>query len=99
MKLLIKRIIFVFLISFLNFVLLTAQSREEARLEKEKEKILKWEQKAYDKYRKKVLKHRFEMQTREVQKRMKKSRKISDHFNRKGSRPLLKRIFKKSKCI
>ena len=54
-------------------------------------------EKAYEKEKKDELKHHYEIQTKEVQERMKQSRKNAEKFNRQMRRrdPFYKRLFRK----
>ena len=70
-----------------------AQSKKVKQAERRYEKELEHEKKEYDKRRKETLKHRFEIQTPEVQQRMKETEKRSRLYGRKQKEPFYKKIF------
>ena len=57
------------------------------------ERKARQEDTGYDKKRKKVLKHRFDIQTKEVQERMKLSEKKSRQYNKPRRDPFYKTLF------
>ncbi|HDJ33442.1 MAG TPA: hypothetical protein ENF21_05020 [Bacteroidetes bacterium] len=73
------------------------QSRKVRQAVKNAERVEERQKKAYEKARKKEIKRRFNMQTPEVQERMKESRKKAREFNRQNREPFFKRILKKLK--
>ena len=80
-----------------SFVSVQAQSRKVKQAERKYEQQLKQEKKDYDKRRKATIKHRYEIQTRDVQERMKNTEKRSRKFGRKQKDPFYKNIFSKKK--
>ena len=88
-----------FLILFLQSGLMDvqAQSRKVKQAERKHERLLKQETKNYDKRRKATIKHRYEIQSRDVQERMKQTEKRSQQHGRKQKESCFKNIFKKKK--
>ena len=76
---------------------LQAQPREVKQAEKRYEWLLKQEKKAYDDKRKATLKHRYEIQSKDVQARMKETEKRSKQYGRKQKESWFKNIFKNKK--
>ena len=74
-----------------------SQSRKVRRAIKESEKAVERQEKNYDKSRKEALKHRYDIQTKEVKERMKKSKKKSDRYNRSRREPFYKDLFNRKK--
>jgi hypothetical protein len=83
---LIRSFLFLFLLlQPLDF--LQAQTRKVRQAEKRQEQMKQKEKKEYEKRRKETLKHREDIQTREVQERMKETKKRSDHYNQGKKEP------------
>lgn len=80
-----------------SFTPVQAQSRKVKQAERRYEKIRRQEQRDYDKRRKATLKHRYKIQTKEVQERMKETEKRSRKYGRKQKEPFYKDIFHKRK--
>jgi hypothetical protein len=76
---------------------LTAQqpSKQVRNAVKKAEKVEEHQKKSYAKARKKELKRRNNIQTKEVQDRMKQSRKEANINNKRKKEPFLKRLFRK----
>ena len=74
-----------------------AQTKKEVQAQRRYEKVLEREKRDYDKRRKETLKHRFEIQTPEVQERMKETEKRSRLYGRKQTEPFFKKIFNRNK--
>ena len=72
-----------------------AQPRKVKQAERKYERLLDREKKDYEKRRKATIKHRYEIQSRDVQERMKATEKRSQKFGRKQKDPWIKSIFKK----
>ncbi len=70
-------------------------SRKVRKAVAKTEKVEKKQDNAYEKARKKELKHRFDIQTKEVQDRMKQSERESKKNNKRKKEPFLKRLFRK----
>ena len=91
------RFFFVFLFIQFSCTLVQAQSGEVKRAERRQEQLINKEKKAYDKRRKATLKHRYEIQTREVRDRMKETEERSRRYGRKQKEPFYKNICNKKK--
>ena len=74
-----------------------AQSRKVKQAERKYEQQLKKEKKDYDKRRKATIKHRYEIQSKDVQERMKNTEARSRKYGRKQKDPFYKNIFRKKK--
>ena len=74
----------VFTFIFIIFISLAgySQSKETIKKQRKSEKAKFEQKKDYQKARKKTIKHRQSIQTKEVQKRMKKSKKEADNYNK-----------------
>jgi len=72
----------------------TGQARKAIKKQEKVEKSLK---KDFEKSRKKALKHRYEIQTPEVQERMKNSRKKVDQYHKQKNKKAFKDIFNRKK--
>jgi Ni/Co efflux regulator RcnB len=98
MKLSYQRII-LFLIAFMlvSACFAQKQSRKVRKAVHQTEKKELQMKRAYEKARKKEIKHRQKIQNPEVQKRMKQSKKDANLYNKKIKRkdPFLKRLFRK----
>ncbi len=90
---------FCFLFVFLQYSIAPAQaqSRKVKQSERNYEKVRKQEKKDYEKRRKATLKHRYEIQTKEVQARMKATEQRSRKYGRKQRDPFYKDLFKRKK--
>ena len=73
------------------------QPRAERKIECREAALERKERRDYKKRREAVLKHRYSIQTKEVQERMKESKKKADRFNNLGDKPFYKNLFKKKK--
>lgn len=93
---LIRIILFLFLL-VLSLGSLQAQTRKVKLAERRQEQLKQKEKKEYDQKRKAALKHRQDIQTREVQARMKETRKRSDHYNQGKKEPFYKSLFNRKK--
>ncbi len=97
-KLLFGRLLFLMMILFVfQGCFLQRKSRTVIKAENRVEQADKKREKTDKKERKKGLKHQYEIQTKEVQDRMKQSRKNAEKFNRQMRKrePFFKRLFKK----
>jgi hypothetical protein len=74
-----------------------SQSRKAKRAIKKSEKAVARQENNYDKSRKDAIKHRYDIQTKEVKERMKNSKKRSDRYNRSRREPFYKDLFDKKK--
>jgi hypothetical protein len=74
-----------------------SQTGKAGRAIRKQEKAEKSLQKDYDKSRKAALKHRYNIQTPEVQSRMKASRKKVDQYYKQKNKFVFKDIFKRKK--
>ncbi len=74
----------VFAFIFIIFISLSgySQSRETVRKQKKSEQATIDQKRDYQKARKKTIKHRQSIQTKDVQKRMKASKKEADKYNK-----------------
>jgi len=93
----IKKLILGILIVSIPVFPVYSQSRKVRRAIKKSEKAEERQDKNYDKSRKEALKHRYDIQTREVQERMKKSKKRADRYNKSKREPFYKDLFNKKK--
>ncbi len=91
------RIFFLFLFLQLTFAPIQAQTRKIRQAERKQEQINKKEKKEYEKRRKATLRHRYEIQTAEVRKRMKQTEMRSRKYGRKKKDPFLKNLFNRKK--
>jgi hypothetical protein len=92
-----RRFIVLFLISIIIAAPLQAQRGKAGRAIRKQEKSEKALERDYDKSRKAALKHRFSIQTPEVQERMKASRKKADQHYKQKNKPVFKELFKRKK--
>ena len=92
-----RRYLVLFLVSLFIAAPLKAQSGKAGRAIKKQEKAEKSLEREYEKSRKAALKHRYKIQTPEVQERMKASREKVDQYYKQKNKPVLKDIFKRKK--
>ena len=64
---------------------------------KKKEKVERSYKKAYQKARKKTIRHRREIQTQKTRERMDAADKRADTYNKQGDPKLLERVFKRKR--
>jgi len=76
---------------------LQAQTKKVRQAERRQEQLKQREKKEYEKKRKATLKHRHDIQTKEVQERMKETKKRSDHYNQGKKEPFYKDLFNRKK--
>jgi hypothetical protein len=76
---------------------LQGQARTQKKIERREVQLDRKERKDYEKRRKEALKHRYSIQSPEVQARMKESKKKADSYNRKKKEPFFERLFKKKR--
>ena len=92
----------IFLLCFLFFITLISYpqkvSREIKKNQKQIESLQKQQKIDYEKARAKSAKHRFDMQDKETQERMKASKKKADKNNKTKKTPFFVRPFKKKKA-
>lgn len=93
---LIRAFLFLFLL-LQPFASLQAQTKKVRQAERRQEKLRQREKKEYEKERKAVLKYRYDIQTKEVQARMKETKKKSDHYNKGKKEPFFKDLFTRKK--
>ena len=74
-----------------------SQNRKASKAIKKQEKMERLQEKSYQKARKKTLKHRREIQTRETQERMDGVDKRARDNNKQNDDPWLKELFKRKK--
>lgn len=74
-----------------------AQSRKAEREQKNYDKLVEKDRRAYEKRRKETIKHRYEIQSPEVKDRMKATEQRSRLYGRKQKEPFLKELFKRGK--
>jgi len=89
-----------FLLAFLILLAsgsLHGQTRSVKKAIRQSEQQEKKEKKDYDRRRKAALKHRYSIQSKEVQERMKESKKKADRFNKGSKEPFYRGLFKKKK--
>ena len=82
-------ILFLFLLPALP---MEGQPRKEKRIERLEAKKARKERKDYEKRRKATVKHRYDIQTKEVRERMKESRKKAEKFNKSSREPFFKKL-------
>jgi hypothetical protein len=90
----------VFLLAFLLLqpvVSLQSQTKKVKKAERRQEQLKQKEKRDYEKRRKAVLKHRQDIQTKEVQERMKATRKKSEQYNKGKKEPFYKDLFNRKK--
>jgi hypothetical protein len=80
----------------LSVQVFTQQSKSAAATKKN-ENVKEENKKAYEKARKKTIKHRREIQTKETQKRMADVDKRADAYNKRDDKKWYQEIFKKKK--
>jgi hypothetical protein len=76
---------------------LYSQTGKAGKAIKKQERVEKSAIKDYEKTRKKTLKHRYNIQTPEVQERMKSSKNKVDQYHKQKNKPAFKDIFKRKK--
>ncbi|HYX09474.1 MAG TPA: hypothetical protein VE912_22275 [Bacteroidales bacterium] len=96
MKFKIKRLSLIPVLLLLGTLTITAQSRTVKKAQRKADKAKKEAQKAFDKKQEEGKKRHYEMQTDEVKKRMKQSRKEAKKFNDRKE-PFYKDLFRKKK--
>jgi hypothetical protein len=74
-----------------------SQQGKAAAATKKNEHIKEENKKAYQKARKKTIKHRREIQTKETRKRMEEADKRADAYNKRNDKKWYQEIFKKKK--
>jgi Ni/Co efflux regulator RcnB len=89
---LIRIFLFLFLL-LLPLAFLQAQTRKVKQAERRQEQQKQKEKKEYDQKRQAALKHRHDIQTKEVKARMKETKKRSDHYNQGKKEPFYKGLF------
>jgi hypothetical protein len=81
---------------FLSLQVYPQQSKSAAATKKN-EQVKEENKKAYEKARKKTIKHRREIQTKETRKRMDEADKRAEAYNRRNHKKWYQDIFKKKK--
>jgi hypothetical protein len=92
-----KRIAVILLALVLAVNVTEAQSRKVRKATAKQEKRERLEQRTYQKTRKKVLKHRYEIQTDKTKELMKETREKSKEYNDTGREGFFKKMFNKKK--
>ena len=87
-------LLFLFLLPALP---MEGQPGTEKKIERLEVRKLQKEKKEYEKRRKAAVKHRYSIQTKEVQERMKESKKKADNFNKSKKEPFFEELFKKKR--
>ena len=87
-------ILFLFLLPALP---MEGQPRTERKIERQEAQMKKKARKDYEKRQKAAVKHRYSIQTKEVQDRMKESKKKADKFNKGKKGSFFKKLFKKKR--
>lgn len=96
MKMFHKRVLLLLIAIIIPLALIAQQpSRQVRNAVKKSEKVEGRQKKSYENARKKELKRRHTIQTKEVQERMKQSKKVANKNNKKKKEPFLKRLFRK----
>ena len=85
--------VFLFLFLLLPLASLQAQTKKVRQAERRQEKLTQKEKKEYHQKRQAALKHREDIQSKEVQARMKETKKRSDHYNKGKKEPFYKNLF------
>ena len=89
---LIRIYLFLFLL-LLPLTSLQAQTRKVKQAERRQEQLKQKEKKEYEQRRQAALKHREDIQTKEVKARMKETKKRSDNYNKGKKEPFSKGLF------
>ena len=89
---LIRIYLFLFLL-LLPFASLQAQTKKVKQAERKQEQQMLKEKKGYEQRRQAALKHREDIQTKEVKARMKENKKRSDNYNKGKKEPFYKGLF------
>jgi hypothetical protein len=92
-----KKIIFALQFLLITAIPLYSQTGKAEKAIKKQEKSEKSLQRDFEKSRKKALKHRYKIQTPEVQERMRDSRKKVDQYHKQKNKTAFKDIFKRKK--
>jgi hypothetical protein len=90
----------IFLLGFLMLLplaALQAQTRKVKQAQRRHEQLEKREKMLYEKQRKDALKHRHDIQTKQVKDRMKETKKKSDAYNKGKKEPFYKELFNRKK--
>lgn len=87
----------IILLLLLSVYPLQAQTRKVRQAERKQEQLVKQDKKEYEKRRKATLKHRYNIQTKEVRERMKQTEMRSAKYGRKKKDPFYKNLFNKKK--
>ena len=94
----IKNYIFILAASLILTIPVSAQKSRTAEASKKKNEHVKEEnKKAYQKARKKTIKHRREIQTDETRKRMEEADKRAKAYNKRDDKKWYQELFKKKK--
>ena len=92
-----KRFCALLFILILPVISVSAQSRKVRKAIRRAEKHENMDERFYEKKRKAALKHRYEIQAKDVRKRMKESQKKAEKYNNQGEEPFYRNLFKKQK--
>jgi hypothetical protein len=92
-----KRIAVILLALVLSVNLVEGQSRKVRQTIAKQERRERQEKRDYEKTSKKVLKHRYEIQTVKTKERMKETKRKSDEYNDRGRENFIQKLFSKKK--
>lgn len=81
----------------LVFAVADAQQQQSSKAAKKKEQVERAYKKAYSKARKRTIKHRYDIQSKNTQEMMDAARKRADAFNRQNDPKLADRLFKRKR--
>lgn len=93
----IKKLILGILIFSIPVFPVYSQSRKVKKAIRKSEKAEENTQRTYDKGRDDALKHRYDIQSKEVKKRMKESKKKADQYYKSNREPFYKELFNRKK--
>ncbi|KPK88077.1 MAG: hypothetical protein AMS27_00565 [Bacteroides sp. SM23_62_1] len=93
----IKRFILGFLIFIIPVFPVYSQTRKARKAIKKSERVEENSNRTYERGRKDAIKQRYKIQTNEVQKRMKQSKKKADRYNKANRQPFYKDLFDRKK--
>ena len=92
-----KRVVIILLTLVLSVNVTEAQSRKVKKAIAKRERQEKQEKREYEKTRKKVVKHRYDIQTDKTRERMKETLKKSKDYNKQRRKGFFDKLFDKRK--
>ena len=92
-----QRLLLIVIALLLSTTVAFTQTRKASKAIKKQEKMERLQEKSYQKARKKTIKHRHDIQTKETQERMEGVDKKAKAYNRQNDEPWLKHLFKRKK--